>query len=208
MGAACCEVYSLETPLGKVLFEGPVDSSKLESLHINNKLNNFRPPDRQKEALVAISKMPEGMVYIARNGSEIIGYVTFHQPDKFSRWSKHPRVIELGAIEISPDWRKCGIGETLLKEAFNNSFFEHFIVVTIEFCWHWDLQGCGLVVFDYQKMLAKLFGTAGLKRRFTDDPDVMEHPANVLLARVGKKVKKDDVMMFENMLFEGKQGTL
>lgn len=205
---ACCEAESLKTSLGEVFVEGPVDAANLENLYMNEKLTNFRPPARQKEALITITKMPEGMIYIARHGREITGYVTFHYPDKYSRWSKHPRVLELGGIEISPDWRKCGIGVALLKEAFTNPVMEDYIVVTIEFCWHWDLKASGLGMFDYQRMLAKLFGVVGLERRSTDDPDITEHPANVLMVRVGKNVNKDDIMLFESMLFEGKLGML
>ena len=50
--------------------------------------------------------------------------------------------------------------------------------------------------------MTKLFGVAGLERRATDDPDITGHPANVLMAQVGKNVGKKDVMLFKNMLFE------
>ena len=208
MSMACCTVESLKTSLGEVLVEGPAQAATLEKLYLNEKLTNFRPPERQKEALMTISKMPEGMIYIARHGLEIIGYVTFHYPDRYSRWSKHPQVLELGGIEISPDWRKCGIGVALLKEAFTNPVMENHIVVTIEFCWHWDLKRTGLEIFEYQRMLARLFGSVGLEKRLTDDPDITEHPANVLMVRVGKNVHINDRMLFESMLYEGKLGLM
>jgi len=208
MGAACCDTVSIATPLGRVILEGPIKSEVIETLKMNNKLNNFRPPERQKEALSEIAGMPGGMVFAARNENEIVGYVTFHPPEGFSRWSKHPSVLELGCIEVSSDWRQCGIGEALLKEAFNNSVMEDFIVITIEFYWHWDLEGCGLGIFEYQKMLSNLFGMVGLKKRFTDDPDIMEHPANVLLARAGKRVGQEEIQLFENMLFERKKAAI
>jgi len=203
---ACCEVEPLKTSLGEVFIEGPIQAAYLENLYLNEKLTNFRPPARQKEALIEISKMPEGMIYTARHGREVIGYVTFHYADKYSRWSKHPRVLELGGIEISPDWRKSGVAVALLKEAFTNPVMEDYIVVTIEFCWHWDLTRSGIGMFEYQKMLAKLFGVVGLERRATDDPDIIEHPANVLMVRVGNNVNKDEIMLFESMLYEGKLG--
>ena len=79
---------------------------------------------------------------------------------------------------------------------------EDFIVVTLEFCWHWDLKGNGLEIFEYQKMLEKLFGMVNLKRRATDDPDITEHPANVLMVRYGNNVSTKDILLFEDMLFE------
>ncbi|MDD4237142.1 MAG: GNAT family N-acetyltransferase [Desulfotomaculaceae bacterium] len=203
MSIACCAVDSINTSLRELLIEGPLEAAKLEELSMNSKLTIFRPPAKQKEALLAISRLSEGMVYIARYGREIIGYVTFHYPDDFSRWSKHPAVLELGGIEISPDWRQRGVGVALLREAFNNPVVENYIIVTVEFCWHWDLKSSGLDLFMYQEMLARLFGSVGLSRRATDDPDIIEHPSNVLMVRVGSNVSCEDDMLFNNMLFEG-----
>lgn len=204
MTLACCEVEPPVKTTKEFLLEGPVISRSLENFSINNKLTNFRPAEEQKRALVSISKLPNGMIYIARSGREIIGYTTFHHPEEYFRWHKHPRVLELGGIEICPDWRKKGVAESLLREAFNNPVMEDFIVVTLEFCWHWDLKGSGLEIFEYQKMLEKLFGMFNLKRRATDDPDITEHPANVLMVRYGKNVSAKDIARFEDMLFEGR----
>jgi len=200
----CCEICFAETVPRKVLIEGPVKAADLKKLYLNENLNNFRPPERQKEALVGISQLPEGMVYIASNNNEIIGYITFHFPDQYSRWSKHPKILELGAIEVCPDWRRYKIGTELLKEAFLNPVMEEYIVVTTEFYWHWDLERNKLGLFNYQRMLSKFFGTVGLKRRNTDDPDITEHPANVLMVKIGNKTSRKDVALFENMLFEDK----
>lgn len=202
MSIACCADETLNSPLGEVVIEGPLEAEKIEYLRMNNKLTNFRPPAKQKEALIAIARLPEGMVYVARHNLEIVGYVTFHYPDDFSRWSKHPAVLELGGIEISPDWRQRGIGSALLREAFKNPAMENYIIVTVEFCWHWDLKSSGLDLFKYQKMLTELFGSVGLSRRETDDPDIIEHPANVLMVRVGANVSSEDNLLFNNMLFE------
>ena len=186
------------------LLEGPVMPKSLENLKFNQHLTNFRLAEEQKRALIAISKLPQGMIYIARSGYEIIGYITFHYPDEYFRWSRHPKILELGGIEISPNWRRKGIAEALLEEAFRNPIMEEFIVITLEFCWHWDLEGSGLEIFEYQKMLEKLFGLVGLKRRATDDPDITEHPANVLMVRFGKNISKKNILLFEDMLFEKK----
>ncbi len=197
----------MDTPKGTVYIEGPAEGSYISSLTMNQKLTNFRPPDKQKNALIKITCLPNGMIYIARHENEIIGYVTFHPADEFTRWHKHPRVLEMGGIEISPDWRQCGIGENLMKVAFSNESMEDFIVLTMEYCWHWDLRNCNLDVWGYQKMLTGLFGKVGLKKVATDDPDIIEHPANVLMARIGKNVSKQDVMLFESLRFLGKLGT-
>ncbi|MEW6425981.1 MAG: GNAT family N-acetyltransferase [Bacillota bacterium] len=195
---------ALETPKGTVYIEGPVSDTYVENLTMNQLLTNFRPPERQKVALMKITNLPAGMIYLARHEQEIVAYVAFHRPDEYSRWSKHPRVLEMGGIEVSPAWRQCRLGENLLKLAFSNERLEDFIVITTEYCWHWDLKNTGLSLWGYQQMLTKLFGKVGLKKVTTDDPDILEHPANVLMARIGRNVSKEDVALFESMRFTGK----
>lgn len=181
--------------------EGPCSSDYISKLGMDPGLKNFRPPTRQQEALMLISNLPEGKVFIARFQEKIIGYVTFHYPDEYSRWSKHPYVLELGAVEISPEWRNDKIAQYLLAEAFSHDFVEQHIIITIEFCWHWDLKSSGLTMMGYQKVLTKLFSSVGLTKRATDDPDITEHPANVLMVRFGKNVSKEAIQKFEELTF-------
>ncbi|OAT81766.1 GNAT family N-acetyltransferase [Desulfotomaculum copahuensis] len=209
MSATCCEMqdnHTIYTPAGTVFLEGPVGKDDLEPLTLDPGLKNFRLPERQKVALQEIAALPEGMVFIARVEKLVAGYVTFHFPEKYSRWSKHPRVLELGAIEVSPDWREFKLARQLLQVAFANPVMEEYIVIAIEFCWHWDLKNTALDIWQYQKMLTRLFGSAGLKKVQTDDPDITEHMANVLMARYGSKVSPADVDLFKQMLFMA-QGT-
>ena len=193
-----------ETPKGALYLEGPCASSYLAELTMNDKLNNFRPPDKQKEALKMIADLDQGMIYIARHDKEIAGYITFHPPDDCSRWVKHPRIMELGGIEISSDWRRCKVAGTLLKVCFNNPMMENYIVITMEICWHWDTANTKLDIWSYQRTLTKLFGSVGMKRVPTDDPDIIEHPANVLMARVGTRVHNNDTALFESMKFKNR----
>ncbi|MCG9969794.1 GNAT family N-acetyltransferase [Pelotomaculum terephthalicicum JT] len=205
MNNANLEPYSQNINIGEVLVEGPVNTADLEKMYMNEGLKSFRPADRQKEALLKITALPEGMIYVARIGQEIIGYLTFHYPSKYSRWSKHPRVLELGGIEVSAPWRKKGISTALLQKAFTNRVVEEYIVVAIEFCWHWDLRGSGLSLLAYHRMMINAFKKVGLMKRATDDPDILEDPANVLTARIGRNVSEEDILLFENMLFENRQ---
>lgn len=193
-----------ETDQGMVYLEGPCPGEYLAQLKMNDKLSNFRPPDKQKSALVMIANMDRGMMYIARHEDEIIGYVTFHPSDDSSRWSKHPRLIELGGIEISSDWRRFGVAKELLKFCFANPVFEDLIVITMEMCWHWDTRRTNLDIWEYQRVLTNLFGSVGMQRTPTDDPDIMEHAANVLMTRIGKNVSTKDIVLFDSMKFLNK----
>lgn len=193
--------HTFATYKGTVHVEGPVSDTYLDSLIINDQLNTFRPHKRQKESLMIITNLPQGMIYIARHEKKIIGYVTFHYPDEYSRWIKHPRVLEMGGIEISSDWRRCKVAQNLLITAFSNPNLENYIVITQEFCWNWDLRSSGLNIYAYQKMLSGLFTIVGMKVVGTDDPEICEHPANVLMARYGNNVTKQDLMLFESLRY-------
>lgn len=183
----------------EVLMQGPVNGDYLLSLSMSAGLNNFRPFETQQKALAGICGIGGGSVYIARAGSEIVGYVTLHRPDEFSRWAGHSRLLELGGIEVSPGWRGKGVGSGLLMYIFSDGCWEDYIVITTEYFRHWDTSGTGLDVWDYRKMLDSLFGRAGFMPVSTNDPDIMEHPANVLMARVGSRAGWDALMDFEDI---------
>lgn len=187
---------------GPVYLEGPVTAGELERLSINDELKNFRSPGRQKEALIITARSPEGLVYIARHQQEIVGYVMFHPPSSYTRWSKHPRLLELGAIEVSRRWQRQGIARALLQAAFSNRTLEEYVIITTEFYWHWDLKGSGLDVWSYQRMLNRLFGSAGFKKRRTDDPEILEHPANMLMVRFGKNLSSTYIKAFEELTYQ------
>ncbi|KJS14593.1 MAG: acetoin dehydrogenase [Peptococcaceae bacterium BRH_c4b] len=192
----------INIPTGIVFVEGPVKADVLANLSINQKLTNFRAPERQYESMIIVANLPEGMVYIARYGNEIVGYILFHYPSQYSRWNKHPRILELGAIEVSQDYKRHGIGTSLLKVAFENPVMEEFVVITTEFFWHWDLKNSGLDVMSYQRMLNKLFSVVDFRKRRTDDPDILEHPANMLMVRFGSMVSKAYVNAFEELIYQ------
>lgn len=188
-------------PAAEVFIEGPVSSHYLSALTMAEDLDCFRKPPQQHQALIEIAGDPSGLVYIARHFNTIVAYITFLPPDPCSRWSKHPRILELGAIEVSPRWRSYKLGKRLLKMAFTNPEMEKYIVITIEFCWHWDTRRTGMDIWQYQRMLTRLFGSVGLVKVTTDDPDILEHPANVLMARIGKEVSPEDIQLFEKLRF-------
>lgn len=196
------ETSQIQCEKGVVCIEGPVSGEYLAGLEFDENLNNFRNAPKQKKCLCEIADSPDGMMYIARCGETVVGYVTFHNPDPYTRWSRHPLALELGAIEISPSWRKYRLGRSLLRCAFSNPCMKSRIVLTMEYCWHWDLEGSGLNLWTYQQMLTRLFGTAGLQKVITNDPEIMEHPANVLMARIGEDVPQEYIEMFDAIRFE------
>lgn len=196
----------IETPKGLVVVGGPIPPEEIKELSMNDGLRAFRPPDRQHQALIDIATMEKGLIFAAIHEQEIVGYVTFHPPDKFERWGKVyiPSLIELGGIEVSGDWRGAGLARTILEVSFANDRFAENIVVATEYCWHWDLKGTGLPIFKYRQMMEKLFSAVGLFPLGTDDPDICAHPANMLTVRVGSKVDSEDFIAFETLRYQGK----
>lgn len=179
--------------------EGPICGEKLILLKMNCRLNNFRPPEIQMKALIEISGFPAGRVYVAREELEIVGYITIHRPDPFSRWHRHSSVLELGGVEVAPDRRGQGVGSRLLNYIFTDLFWEDYIVISTEYSRHWDTAGSHLGIWEYRNMLDRFFSRAGFLPMPTNDPDILEHPANVLMARVGSRVDWEAMMHFDDL---------
>lgn len=148
----------------ELIIEGPVPASQVRDYTMHPKLDAFRRPAEQHEALVEIAALVEGRIILAREGTQIVGYVTFHYPDELERWSEGGMLdlIELGAIEVADDYRSYGLGKRMILMAFAEEQLENMIVYTTEYYWHWDLEGTGLNVWDYRNMMENLMKSAGM----------------------------------------------
>ncbi|MFC7393606.1 GNAT family N-acetyltransferase [Scopulibacillus cellulosilyticus] len=197
---------TLATPKGKLVIEGPIPKSRLETYQFHDDLTAFRPAQEQFEALKEIADLPDGRIIIARNHNKIIGYVTYLYPDPLERWSEsnNPYLIELGAIEVIPDFRKYKVGKGLLNVSMMDPFMDNYIIITTEYYWHWDLKGTGLSVWDYRKVMEKMMQAGGLEVFATDDPEICSHPANCLMVRIGSHVPKDAIEDFDHLRFKYK----
>jgi acetoin utilization protein AcuA len=197
---------TLQTKHGAVIVEGPVTPEQLQTYTLHEDLKSFRLAPLQHKALVEIAKLDDGRIIIVRNGDIVVGYVTFLYPDPLERWAedKIDNMIELGAIEVIPAYRGSGAGKTLLKVAFMGKEMEDYLVITTEYYWHWDLKGSGLTVWDYRKMMERMMSSVGFEYFATDDPEITSHPANCLMARVGKNVQADTLERFDRLRFRSR----
>ncbi|WP_010269907.1 GNAT family N-acetyltransferase [Paenibacillus senegalensis] len=186
-----------------IVIEGPVPSDTLAGYEMHSALDAFRKPKDQHEALVEIAALPEGRIILARDSTQIVGYVTFHYPDEMERWSEGQMddLVELGAIEVADEYRGLGIGKCLLKLAFSDEQMEDIIVFTTEYYWHWDLVNSGLNVWQYRKMMEELMKSVDMVWYATDDPEICSHPANCLMVRIGKRVPQSSVERFDQLRF-------
>ncbi|WP_312469965.1 N-acetyltransferase [Neobacillus sp.] len=193
----------LKTPHGNLIIEGPISSDKLAGYEFHEDLVAFRPPAQQHEALVGIAKLEEGRIIIARNRHTIVGYVTYLYPDPLERWSegKMVNLIELGAIEVIPEFRGYAVGKNLLIVSMMDDAMEDYLIITTEYYWHWDLKNTKLNVWEYRKVMEKMMNAGGLEWYATDDPEICSHPANCLMAKIGKRVDLESVQKFDRLRF-------
>jgi acetoin utilization protein AcuA len=193
----------LQTPNGPLIIEGPISPEKLASYEFHKDLVAFRPPAQQHKALIEIAGLPEGRIIVARSGHMIVGYVTYLYPDPLERWSEGGMedLIELGAIEVIPDFRGSRVGKNLLIVSMMDDAMEDYIIITTEYYWHWDLKGTGLNVWEYRKVMEKMMNAGGLVWYATDDPEISSHPANCLMARIGKGIAPESVQKFDQLRF-------
>ncbi|WP_050181110.1 GNAT family N-acetyltransferase [Domibacillus robiginosus] len=193
----------LQTPSGTLVVEGPIEPEQLAQYKFHEGLVAFRQPDQQLEAVIEIAGLPEGRIIIARNDQTIVGYVTFLYPDPLERWSeaKLDNLIELGAIEVAPDYRGAQVGQTMLRVAMMDDQMEEYITITTEYYWHWDLKGTGLNVWEYRKIMEKMMSAGGLVWYATDDPEISSHPANCLMVRIGSRVDQESIQKFDQIRF-------
>lgn len=193
----------LNTAHGHVVIEGPISSKELCNLNFHKDLTSFRPPDQQHQAICEIADLPEGRIIIARNLDTIVGYVTYLYPDPLERWShgNMENLLELGAIEVIPKYRGAGVGKNLLRVSMMDDAMEDYIIITTEYYWHWDLKGTKLNVWEYRKVMEKMMNAGGLVYYATDDPEISSHPANCLMARIGKRIDLESVQQFDQLRF-------
>lgn len=159
--------------------------------------------EQQHGILADIAAAPDGRVILACTADGVIvGYILFHNPEESQPYGKElaGRVVELGSIEVSRRYRGTNLAREMLRVAFAEGFYDDRIVFTQCFAWHWDLEGTGLAAFSYRDKLVRLFRGVGMEPQVTDEPNILDHPANVLLARRGERVTAAEWQQFTGNL--------
>jgi len=192
-------IKTLETPTGPLLLRDFCPPSMVERLTADKGLHAFaRLPEREHQLLLNIAKRPDCALALAHTPTgEIVGEVTIAPGDEW--WEGLDNVYEV-AIEVSSNWRQMGVARDLLAFALELDALEDMILFAIGLSWHWDTEDLGLNVYRYRELISRLFATQGFVEYPTTEPNVSMEPANVLLARIGKRVDQQIVSRFYNRM--------
>jgi acetoin utilization deacetylase AcuC-like enzyme len=189
----------LETAAGQLLLRDFCPPSLVERLKADEGLRAFaRLPEREHQLLLSIAKRPDCALTLAHTpAGVIVGEVTIAPGDEW--WEGLENVYEV-AIEVSSNWRKMSVASNLLAFALELDALEDMILFAIGLSWHWDTEGLGLNVYRYRELISRLFSTQGFVEYPTTEPNVRMEPANILVARIGKRVDQRVVSRFYNRL--------
>lgn len=164
---------------------------------------------RDKKSMKHIAGLNGANLVLAYDDEgKIVGYIAFADPSPLERWSENGDglLYELGSIEVSKNWRRCGIAKKMAEIAVDDEKLEERIVFLTGFSWHWDLEGTGLSKASYRRMLMHLFEPFGFRHYYTTEPNINLDSANMLMARIGSRVSAEDEERFLDVLFAGNHG--
>src|SRR6266704_4723787 len=190
---------TLETSKGALLLRDFCPPSLVERLEADSGLNAFaRLPEREHQLLLGIARRPDCALALAHTSAgEIVGEVTLAPGDEW--WEGLENVYEV-AIEVSSHWRGLGVASNLLAFALELDALEDMILFAIGLSWHWDTAGADLSLYRYREMISRLFTAQGFTEYPTTEPNISMEPANIFLARIGKRVDSRDIGRFFNRL--------
>jgi acetoin utilization protein AcuA len=196
---------TVETKKGRIDLENYCPTEKLEKLVVDDGIMMFsrKNPERQKRALINVSRSEGGNVTAGVHEDRLVSYIGIHRPSERERWGKpgYPWLYELGAIEVSRDYRRLGLAKAMLEVSFDDAYYDDKIVLSTGFTWHWDLEGAGIDKTHYRLLGIELFSRYGFMEMATDEPNVTMDSSNVFLVRLGKDVSFARYQKFASLLF-------
>src|SRR5690625_3696087 len=83
----------------------------------------------------------------------------------------------------------------------HNTFMENYIIISTEYYCQLDLKGTNLSIWEYRKVMEKMMAAGGLTPAPTDDPEIISHPANCLVVRIGENVSEESIKQFDELRF-------
>lgn len=204
--AAHHRVVPLRLPRGDVSIHLNCPSGFFAGLLLDSGLGRFAHYSSIIQKLEVFEKLSctrDGRVAVAVSEPRtVIAYAACWYPDGTERWSKLGDLMyEMGAIEVSRNFRHMGIAQNIIDLIMEDEFFEEKIAYMNGFCWHWDLDGSGLTMARYRNMMLQLLGKHGFKDYYTNEPNIALREENLFMARMGSRVSPEDLKRFKNLRF-------
>ncbi len=200
------KLLTLETPSGAICIRSRCPPGSFAELRLDEGLGSFAHYSsliKRLETFERIACGKDGNVILAiLEEARVVGYAACYYPEPSERWSKLDELMyEMGAIEVSRNFRHMHLAQHLVHAAMDDEFYEDKIAYMNGFCWHWDLDGSGLTMAQYRKMMFELLSPYGFREYPTNEPNIALRPESIFLARVGSGVSPQDQQRFRNLLF-------
>lgn len=197
----------LAPPLGPVRVMSVCAPERLRSLSLEAGIGRFaryRSIISGIHTLEKVAALPDANVTIALSSAQqIVGYIECSYPDVIEGWRDNADGLcyELGAIEVSRNWRRLGLAREMVATILADEFIETKIFFLTGYAWHWDTDQTGLSAYAYRNLLVRLFRPFGFQVYLTNNPEIRMSSANVLMARIGRCITPPQRQRFQNMLF-------
>lgn len=198
---------TLTSPHGPVQIITACGPDTLQSLSLDSGIGRFaryRSIISGMQTLQKVAALPDANVTIAVSSAQhIVGYIECSYPDAIEGWHDNADGLcyELGAIEVSRNWRRLGLAREMVAAILADAFIETKIFFLTGYAWHWDTDQTGLSSYAYRNLLVRLFRPFGFQVYLTNNPEIRMSSANVLMARIGRGVSVQQRQRFQNMLF-------
>jgi acetoin utilization protein AcuA len=196
----------VETAKGSLSLRSRCPPGSFDDLVLDEGLGSFAHYSsmiQKLELFDRIASGDEGNVILAlMDENRVVGYATCYYPDPRERWAQLGNLLyEMGAIEVSRNYRHLHIAQHLVRISMLEDFYEDKIAFMNGFSWHWDLDGTGFTMAQYRQMMIGLMKPYGFREYPTNEPNIAIREENVFLARVGSRVSDAAQRRFRNLLF-------
>lgn len=196
----------IETPIGNITICPRCAPGFFSSLKLDAGIGNFSHYSsiiQKFEVFERVVSAKDGRVALAViEPDTVVGYLACWYPEAAERWSKLGDLMyEMGAVEVSRNFRHVNIAQKMISLVLADDFFEDKIAYMNGFSWHWDLDGNGLTMAQYRKMMLHLLKGHGFQEFYTNEANIALREENIFMARIGSRVSDDQRKRFRNLRF-------
>ena len=194
-------IKTYKTKAGLLFLRSCCSPSFVEGLKADEGLRAFaRLPEREHELLLSIAQQPQNRLTLACTASgTIVGQVSLAPLDHW--WQDIGNAYEI-AVEVSTSWRELGVAHQLLSLALEFETVEESVIIGLGLSWHWDYEELGMSPLHYREMIARFFAAHGFAEYLTSEPNIRMDPANILLARLGRRIDGESMNRFFEQLLQ------